>query len=378
MAQKTSRNSSEGRSTLQVFTLGASQISALIEARFRVAQNRREPQLEEVFHNILRIANEYVPAESGSVCLGAGDDSGDLLFIASFGIQSELIPGTRLDAKVGITGKTYHSGKSCIRNDVTQDKNFFSGVDKKTQYQTRSILCVPILLEEQVCGVLSLLNRLDPKGFRPRDLRLMEIFCRYLSTSIQNLIDFHYQRELALRDHLSGLHNDRYFYKQLLAEIEGCERYGGDLSLIFLDLDHFKAVVDQFGHLVGSQVLAEVGHLLARTVKRPGTTLARYGGDEYVVILPGCDETETVAISEKIRLAIAAETYINEPLPDGSPALNLKNRFTASIGVACYRSCEILGESVESRRHSFIRNADEAMYQAKAGGKNQVKVSRPQ
>lgn len=379
MAKKTFQNSSESRANFPIYTMGAAQISALIERRFKVTENRREPQLEEVFRNILLIANEYVPSESGSVCLADNheDDQKDgLLFIASFGEFSKLIPGTRLDSEVGISGKVFRSGKSCIRNDVSRDKNFFPDVDKKTNYQTRSILCIPIVLEGQVCGVLSLINRLDPRGFRVRDLRLMEIFCRYLSTSIQNLIDFHYQRELSLRDHLSGLHNDRYFYSQLRSDMEGCERYGGELSLIFIDLDHFKSVVDNHGHLIGSQVLSEVGRLLARTVRRAGATLARYGGDEYVVILPGVGEDDALQVGEQIRAAIAGETYLENPLPDGSPALRLKGHFTASVGVACYRNCRIEGTTLESRRHSFIRHADEAMYKAKGEGKNRVMVSR--
>ncbi len=369
-------NSSETvDSSCTVHTLATAQIVGLLESHLsQTTSNRAEPQLEQVFRSILMVANEYVPSLSGSICLAyeAPDSPKDLMYIASFGPNSELIPGTRLATSQGITGRVFRSGRSCVRNDVKKDRSFFVGIDEKTRYQTQSLLCVPICLEETVVGVLSLLNRQDPRGFRKRDLKLMEIFCRYLSTSIQNLVDFHQQRQLALRDHLSGLHNDRSFYIQLLREIEGCDRYGGDLSLVFLDLDHFKAVVDTHGHLVGSQVLAEVGTLLKLTVSRPGATLARYGGDEYVVILPGCDESEAVEIGEQIRLQIAETTYLTKPKREGIPALNLKNKFTASIGIACYRKLNFDSEHPESRRTQLIRFADEAMYRAKSLGKNQV------
>lgn len=388
--------------TDEVYTLTTPEISRILETYIKpvsLASDRSEPQLEEVFRSILLIANEYVPSISGSVCLAAPipaeeheqhrsqDRSSSrrsggklksykpgLVYIASFGPQSSLIPGTRLDVNKGITGRVFRSGKSCVRNDVRKDAHFFAGIDEKTQSKTQSILCVPILIGNASYGVVSLLNRQDPRGFRQRDLKLMEIFCRYLSTSIQNLIDFQQQRELALRDHLSGLHNDRYFYAQMLHEIEGCQRYGGDLSLLFLDLDHFKGVVDTHGHLVGSQVLAEVGSLLRQAVNHPGATLARYGGDEYVVILPGCGEEQACEIGEIIRATIADHVYLAEPKKDGIPALKLRNHFTASIGIASFRRCNLDGLTPEKKRTQFIRKADEAMYLAKSQGKNRVVV----
>jgi diguanylate cyclase (GGDEF)-like protein len=359
-----------------VHTLATAQIVGLLESHLesQSTSNRAEPQLEQVFRSILMVANEYVPSLSGSICLAyqGSDTPKDLIYIASFGPNAELIPGTRLATSKGITGRVFRSGRSCVRNDVKKDRSFYVGIDEKTRSETQSLLCVPISLDDTVVGVLSLLNRQDPRGFRKRDLKLMEIFCRYLSTSIQNLVDFHQQRQLALRDHLSGLHNDRSFYIQLLREIEGCDRYGGDLSLVFLDLDHFKAVVDTHGHLVGSQVLAEVGALLRATVSRVGATLARYGGDEYVVILPGCSEVEAIEIGEQIRQRIAAHTYLTKPKSQGIPALHLHKKFTASIGVACYRKVCFSDQHPESKRTQLIRHADEAMYKAKSLGKNQV------
>jgi diguanylate cyclase (GGDEF)-like protein len=232
------------------------------------------------------------------------------------------------------------------------------------------------VLEDKAVGVLTLRNRLARHGFKAHDMRLMQIFCDYLSTSIQNLLDFFYQKELALRDHLTGLRNDRFFYRQLIAEIEGCERFGGHLSLVFIDLDHFKNVVDSHGHLVGSQVIAQVGQLLGRIVEHPGATLARYGGDEYVVVLPGLDHQQAAEIAEHVRQKIVEGIYMTEPLADGSPPLNLKDCFTASLGVASYRDCAISGTSFDAKRHAFIRKADEAMYRAKAAGKNQVYIHK--
>lgn len=365
----------------EVATLSPAVLSTWVEQRFHGHHNRRDPQLHEVFESILWAANQYVPSECGSICLGGFPNAPDeLVFVASFGDGADQIPGTRLRIGQGITGRVYKTRRPQLRNDVSRDRNFYAGVDQRTQYVTRSILSVPIVFEGEGCGVLSLINRRGKRGFRRHDLRLMEIFCGYLSTSIRNAVDSSFHRELSLRDYLSGLRNDRFFYKHLLSELEGCERYGGDLSLIFLDLDHFKTVVDTHGHLVGSQVLAEMGGLLSRTVDHPGCTLARYGGDEYVVVLPGADAQRALAVAEEIRKAVADGVFLTEPGIDGRPPLNLKGHFTASVGVASYRDCQFsdAGPEVdlEARRQQFIRIADEAMYLAKHRGKNQVCMGR--
>jgi len=358
----------------EVAILESQRLNSWVENRFARCIHRHEPQLQDVFESILWAANQYVPSECGSICLGGFPDAPDeLVFVASFGQSADLIPGTRLRVGQGITGKVYMALRPQLRNDVSRDSNFYSGVDQRTQFVTRSILSVPIVFEGEGCGVLSLINRRGKRGFRRHDLRLMEIFCGYLSTSIRNAVDSALHRELALRDYLSGLRNDRFFYKQLLLEIEGCERYGGELSLIFLDLDHFKGVVDQHGHLVGSQVLAEVGQLLARTVHHPGATLARYGGDEYVVVLPGADLEMARTIAENIRQTIGQGVFLTEAGAEGCPVLNLQGIFTASLGVASYRDSHLEKvETLEARRQALIRLADEAMYEAKRQGKNCV------
>lgn len=359
----------------EVSTVAPDLLGLWVSQRLQEPHKRQDPRLTEVFQSILWAANEYVPSQCGSICLGGfAEWVGELVYVASFGESSSLIPGTRLPVAQGITGKVYRLGRPQIRNDVSQDRNFYQGMDRLTQFETRSILAVPIVFEGDVCGVLSLINRRDKRGFRRQDLRLMEIFCGYVSTSMRNLVDAAFHREMAERDHLSGLRNDRFFYQQLQSELDGCERYGGDLSLIFMDLDRFKAVVDRHGHLVGSQVLAEVGQLLARVVQHPGATLARYGGDEYVMILPGADSSKAVEIAEGVRQAILDTTFLTEAGPEGRPPLNLKGHFSASIGVASYRECEFPTQDCSPgvRRQTFIRIADEAMYRAKALGKNQV------
>lgn len=370
--KKQTTASSKARST-EVATLPNSALARWVSSHQASASPLLEPDLRKVFEGILWAANQYVPSECGSICLAGFPDAPDeLVYIGSFGASAHEIPGTRLGKQQGITGRTFRSGKPHLRNDVKSDRHFFNGVDERTRVETQSLLAVPIFYEEEPCGVLTLINRCDPGGFNRQDQRLMEVFTGYLSTSLRNLVQSALHREMAQNDHLSGLRNDRYFYAQLQQEMEGCERYGGDLSLVFLDLDGFKAVVDTYGHPVGSQVLAEVGRLLARVVRHPGATLARYGGDEYVLVLPGAGSERALQVAEEVRHAIGAETYLQQASPDGRPALQLRGHFTASVGVASLRELRLLGGDLPARRLEFIRAADEAMYEAKRAGKDRV------
>ncbi len=338
------------------------------------------PKLPEVFREILWTANQYIPSESGSICLGGLPEAdGELVYVAAFGETARTITGERLPVTEGITGRVFREGAAAMINDARNDRHFFAGMDEKSGYRTRSILAAPIRFDGDPAGVICLLNRLEEDGYQPADQRLLNVLCGYASNSLLNLADAAYHREVARRDDLTGLRNDRFFHRQLRRELEARERSGADLSLIFLDLDRFKHVVDTHGHLVGSQVLTEVGQLIARVVTDPRATLARYGGDEFVAILPGMDADTAAATAESIRQAIADTVFLATPGDDGRPALNLKREFSASIGVASYRDCHFAADPPsdwKARQRDFIHVADEAMYQAKREGKDRVCVGR--
>ncbi len=337
------------------------------------------PRLTEVFRDILWTAQRYVPSESGSICLaGLSDPPGDLVYVAAFGAGAETIVGARLPAGEGITGRVFREGCSTLQNEAQGDRDFYAGIDESASYTTRSLLAVPVSLAEEPIGVIGLFNRTGLGGFSSEDLKLLEILGGYASNSLLNLVDAFRHREIAKRDDLTGLRNDRFFHQQLRVELERREVEGDDLSLIFLDLDRFKAIVDGHGHLVGSQVIAEVGWLIARVVRSPRATLARYGGDEFVIVLPGAGAAEAVAAAEAIRTAIAETAFLAEPGEDGRPALNLRGAFSASIGVASYRDCSFAAEPPTDwrvRQRDFIEAADQAMYRAKALGRDRVHLA---
>jgi len=153
-------------------------------------------------------------------------------------------------------------------------------------------------------------------------------------------------------------------------------RDGGDLSLIFLDLDNLKAVNDHHGHLAGSQVLREIGYILAKTVSDERATLTRYGGDEFVLVLPGMTLAEGFRLAETLRETIRSAVYLSRPYGFNEAPLSLRN-LTASLGVASVRENTTSGAPIEQQKNELLRAADAAMYRAKEGGKNRTETALP-
>jgi two-component system, cell cycle response regulator len=163
-------------------------------------------------------------------------------------------------------------------------------------------------------------------------------------------------QELSIRDGLTGLVNYREFHRQLSEEADRFRRYGHPFSLLMLDIDHFKSVNDTYGHLAGDEALRVLADLIRREV-RPVDLVARYGGEEFVMVLPETTAPGAMVVAERLRQRVAAHAI---PLPAGH-TLSL----TVSVGVATYP------DDTDSLQH-LISVADQALYAAKAAGRNQV------
>ncbi len=333
--------------------------------------------LAENLSAILRKANEFVPSAAGSILLDNPNEKHDrrvensLTFIATFGESSEELLGRKIPADKGIAGHVYRSGESYGATNVEEDDLFYPDFDALNNYKTQSLVAIPIRIEHEVCGVLELINRQHSESFTQQDLNLLEIFAGYISISIQNVLDGRQAQEIAKRDNLTGLFNDRFLHITLSRAIEGCRGTDDDLVLLFIDLDFFKRVNDTHGHLAGSQVLQEVGHLLRQEAALPGAIAARYGGDEFVVALPRLDLEQGVDVAESIRRRIVLNTFLTKPGEIQHEPLCL-NGITCSVGVASLK--RHLGEelSIERCKSTLLRLADAAMYVAKETGRNRT------
>jgi diguanylate cyclase (GGDEF)-like protein len=338
--------------------------------------------LAENLVEVLRKANEFVPSEAGSILL---DDPrrkqkdrsrNQLTFLAVFGERAEALIGQTIPADRGIAGWTYQNGRAYYSTDVAADPHFDARIDRETAYSTRSLVAIPIRIETEVCGVLELLNRVGASGYGPGDRDLLEIFAGYISIAIQNVLDGRIAQEVAKRDNLTGLFNDRFLHSALDQAIAECRDAGEDLALLFLDLDYFKHVNDTHGHLVGSQVLREVGALLRKRFEDGRTITARYGGDEFVIVVPGLDEEGGRELAETLREAISSAVYCAQPGEVASEVLDLRG-LTCSIGVSHLGRSGGDADTVVATKRRLLRGADAAMYRAKESGRDQVAVAVP-
>ncbi len=362
---------------LAVYTLDNRRLENFLERHKAYYAYSGEIDIDVFLREILQKANEFVPSEAGSILLDdpltkSNEDrmENELVFIATFGADAETRLSRRINARTGIAGHVYATGLTYMTEDVIGDPYFYPTFDMAAEFNTKSALCVPIRIESAVCGVLELVNRTGSQAFQEKDRRLLEIFADYTAISIQNLLDARRAHEVAKRDGLTGLFNERYLHLRLTQELSRISRDGGDLSLIFLDLDYLKSVNDRHGHLAGSQVLREVGYVLKRTVTDERATLTRYGGDEFVLILPGHTLREGMEVAEAVRHAIRTTTFVPRPYGFNNPALNLQGVITASLGVSSIRANATPAASVEQQKNELLRAADSALYEAKERGKD--------
>lgn len=332
---------------------------------------------------VLRRANAFVPSEAGSVLLDnpferASDPTNhSLYFIAAFGPAGRSLLGASIPTNLGVVGHVYRSGVAHLVTEAARDPHFLQHFDETLAFRTRSLLAVPIRLQSTVCGVLELVNRREERPFNERDQDLLEIFAAYTSLTMQTLLDAKRAGEAARSDDLTGLGNDRFFHRRLAAALEHADSSGGRVALLFMDLDDFKRVNDTHGHLAGSQVLKEIGYVLRRVVRVPGATLARYGGDEFVVIIPGFDLPAARRVAEDVRQTISRESYLRGRFSWADGPVNFAGPLTCSIGVAVYPDNVPRDGSSDHRRNQLLRASDQAMYAAKAAGKNLVLTAAP-
>ncbi|HEX2641414.1 MAG TPA: sensor domain-containing diguanylate cyclase [Thermoanaerobaculia bacterium] len=339
-----------------------------------------ELSLAENLVEVLRRANGFVPSAAGSILLDHPSKKHEdrrkniLTFIAAFGEKSSCLVGQTIPADQGIAGRVYLTGEAYLTPYAPQDRFFYRGMDEQTRYSTESLIAIPVRIEQEVCGVLELINRVDAPGYTQQDKNLLEIFAGYISISIQNVLDGRQAQEIAKRDNLTGLYNDRYLHIALSDTIRHCQAEGLDMSVLFIDLDYFKHVNDTHGHLAGSQVLREVGHLLRRQVARLEGMPARYGGDEFVMLLPGSSLEDAVDMAEEIRSEIVGSTFCDKPGEIQPEPLHLKG-ITCSIGIATLKRHIDEDLSLEERKSSLLRLADAAMYVAKETGRNRTAIA---
>lgn len=249
-------------------------------------------------------------------------------------------------------------GNRWLRCWLVPDTKCKNGIQQTGADKMRICLECPVFAKQQkgesVEGVM-LIDQAGPIG--EETISLLSIIAHAVGTAINNSKVYTSVLREAIHDDLTGLHNRRFFHERLMDEVERANRYNSPLSIILLDVDHFKSVNDTFGHPVGDQVLSWLADTIQGSV-RQSDIVARYGGEEFAILLLNSGKEQAHSVAENVRLLIAGSS------PPFAQALQL----TVSLGVCAHEKGAV---SIEG----MIERADKALYQAKSLGRNQVVVA---
>ncbi len=315
----------------------------------------REPKA--VLRIILDKAKAMVRCEAWSL-FTIDSSTQELVFDMVGGPKTRRLKGQRIKPGQGIAGWVAQHWKPAVVTDTRTDPRFLPDIDRATKFKTRTILCLPIFSKRRPIAVLEMLNKLG-QPFDRRDVTLLTCLVEQASIALERTTLYAKTASLGIVDELTKLFNARYLDQALDREIRRCRRYGSIMSLIFVDLDKFKEINDRHGHQMGSQCLTEAAKIMMVCV-RDVDILARYGGDEFVVILPETTVGIAKTVAERLHEAINTHIFLE---PEG-----IKARITASIGIAGF-------PDHAQTKEALISKADGAMYRSKADGRNKVSVA---
>jgi diguanylate cyclase (GGDEF)-like protein len=237
--------------------------------------------------------------------------------------------------------------KAVLEHDLVLRQRFIED-SRLLEEGIRSYVLLPLTTRGRAVGVLGLASRRENE-YDEATLARMQPLANAVALALENLRLFEKTKELSITDELTPLYNVRFFHQMLEREMKLVDRYGSTLSIIFIDLDRFKPVNDQHGHLRGSRVLREVGFLIRAEV-RDTDYPHRYGGDEFVLLLPQTDATAAAALGARLQRAIERHVFLQEE--------GLEIRIGASVGCATY-------PAEAPTKDALIRLADERMYKNK-------------
>jgi len=349
--------------TLDFLTLFSTQASIALEnARLYTLERRRTKQLEAI-NAIARQTTAVLNLDEllGKVCdlvlqtfpvdhvvAMLLDEDEHLTVRAHKGKLTPILsPGAALPVGTGMGMRALELGKTVVENEVAFVPHYLAGF-----VETRSEMCVPLIFFGEKLGVL-MLESANPNNFAQEDVPPLESVADICAGAIQNAHYFEKAQQLAYIDGLTGIYNRRYFEMQIATEIERASRYDGRLAIIMIDIDHFKRLNDEFGHLLGDEVLRQVSDVFGQQLRKVDV-VCRYGGEEFCILVPQTSGGNAMEVAEKLRRMVESYRFPGVPV-----------KVTISAGVAEFPTH---GRS----RDELVAAADAALYASKEAGRNRV------
>jgi diguanylate cyclase (GGDEF)-like protein len=317
-------------------------------------------QINELFKLAMEVIEKSL--ELDQYCLMLEDDkTGKLKIRASHGLPQDIEEQNVIFVENGVSWRVFQSGDAVLIKDVGDEDDFFyypdSGIERG------SFLGVPLIgRDKKVIGVLNA-HKPQPNSFEDKDMRLFKGVAEHVATAVENAIAFQQASELSYKDDLTDLFNRRYFFEKLEREAYRSARYQRPLSLLMIDIDHFKRYNDTFGHLRGDEALKTLARIMEGKL-RQSDVLARYGGEEFLILLTETRKNCGATVAEKLRAEVELIDFNKDTLDLAKAGL------TITIGVAG------MPEDAQDAM-TLIDMADKAMYFGKAKGRNRVCTEVP-
>jgi diguanylate cyclase (GGDEF)-like protein len=279
--------------------------------------------------------------------------SNKLFFIVADGIDQEVVRHIHLDVGEGIAGYVAETAKSKIVHNVDNDSSFSPLIDKLTGFKTVSVIAVPIVFQNQVLGVIELINTVDARSFTDDDLIILETIADFSAIALTNAMRYEYMSSLAISDPLTGLYNRARLNKLLSTSSHPGTRMGKEgadsrIIVVCVDVNNMKYVNDNFGHRAGDEVLVKTAnHIQACCLHKD--LAFRTGGDEFLLLIINYDKH-----SEEAKLS-----HLRKQLEDCSKPAMRNQGFSFGMVAGCVRDLEQL-----------LADADADMYKNKQMNKN--------
>ena len=348
--------------TIDLLLLFSTQASmALQNARLYSLERRRALQLEainaiaqqttavldlkELLSKVCILVQKAFHVSHVSVLL---KDEDDMVVRAHHGNLTPCIPQDgRVLAGEGFWGRTLASAATLIENDVSKiagSMGFY--------LETASRMCIPLVSFGQTLGVL-VLDSSEIGAFNIQDKQPLESVADICATAIQNAHYVERMKQLAYLDGLTGIFNRRFFELRMAEELERARRFGAGMAVIMVDIDHFKRLNDEFGHLIGDEVLRQVSSIFHQQLRKIDV-VCRYGGEEFAILLSQTNPVHALTVAEKLRAMVEEWQFPGVPRP-----------VTISAGAASY-------PDNGTTRDELVKAADAGLYAAKQAGRNQV------
>lgn len=349
------------RETIDLLTLFSTQASIAIQnAELYSGEQRRTRQLEAInavakeTRSLLRL-EELLPTICNLILQYFAVDHAAVLMLerrrlvlqAHKGKLTETDSGAELNHHAGISGRAMAESKTIVVNRTKSFPGYVAGFN-----ETQAEVCIPLVALGQKLGVLALENA-KPDSFVDEDIHALEAVADICADAIHSALSFKRMEEMADIDGLTGIYNRRHLEKRLLEEIDRLSRYEHGMGMLMIDIDHFKNLNDEFGHILGDEVLREVSTLFRKHLRK-ADVLCRYGGEEFAVLLPETTGEKAVGVAEKLRRIVENHHFAGLGRP-----------LTVSIGVADF-------PDHGGTRDALVKAADTALYAAKDAGRNRV------